>query len=78
MQFLYLELMLSMLFNKNKGLLSFLNNELKRFNSQKGFDVAIKEIFYLLEFIIEQFFDIFIPYIIETKVSYNLYSYIYN
>lgn len=67
-----------MLFNKNKGLLSFLNNELKRFNSQKGFDVAIKEIFYLLEFIIEQFSDIFIPYIIETKVSYNLYSYIYN
>lgn len=78
MQFLYLELMLSMLFNKNKGLLSFLNNELKRFNSQKGFDVAIKETFYLLQFIIEQFSDIFIPYIIETKVFYNLYSYIYN
>lgn len=78
MQFLYLELMLSMLFNKNKGLLSFLNNELKRFNSQKGFDVTIKETFYLLQFIIEQFSDIFIPYIIETKVFYNLYSYIYN
>lgn len=78
MQFLYLELMLSMLFNKNKGLLSFLNNELKRFNSQKSFDVAIKETFYLLQFIIEQFSDIFIPYIIETKVFYNLYSYIYN
>lgn len=66
------ELMLSMLFNKNKGLLSFLNNELKRFNSQKGFDVAIKETFYLLQFIIEQFSDIFIPYIIETKNTCQL------
>ncbi|CAK9795487.1 DNA-dependent protein kinase catalytic subunit [Anthophora quadrimaculata] len=61
------ELMLSILFDKNKGLLCFLNNELKRPIPQKGLDKAIKEAFELLKFIMEQFSDIFVPYIISTK-----------
>ncbi|KAF3420393.1 hypothetical protein E2986_10308 [Frieseomelitta varia] len=61
------ELMLSIVFDKNKGLLSFLNNELNKVKPQKGFDLIIVETFHLLEFIIEQFSDTFIPYIIETK-----------
>ncbi|XP_017763674.1 PREDICTED: DNA-dependent protein kinase catalytic subunit-like [Eufriesea mexicana] len=61
------ELMLSILFDKNKGLFSFLNNELNRSNPQKGFDMAIKEAFHLLEFIMEQFSDIFVLYVVEAK-----------
>ncbi|OAD52798.1 DNA-dependent protein kinase catalytic subunit [Eufriesea mexicana] len=59
--------MLSILFDKNKGLFSFLNNELNRSNPQKGFDMAIKEAFHLLEFIMEQFSDIFVLYVVEAK-----------
>lgn len=65
--------MLSIIFDKNRGLLSFLNNELNRVKSQKGFDLAIAETFHLLKFIIEQFSETFIPYIIETKVLYKYY-----
>lgn len=65
--------MLSIVFDKNKGLLSFLNNEINRVIPQKGFDLAIAETFHLLEFIIEQFSDTFIPYIIETKVLHKYY-----
>ena len=65
--------MLSIVFDKNKGLLSFLNNELNKVKPQKGFDLVIVETFHLLEFIIEQFSDTFIPYIIETKVLYKYY-----
>lgn len=68
MYFLSPELMLSILFDKKKGLLSFLNNELGKYKPEKGFDTAVKEAFHLLEFIIEQFCDIFIPYIVGTKV----------
>ncbi|KAG7212863.1 hypothetical protein KM043_002216 [Ampulex compressa] len=61
------ELVLSMLFDKNKGLLQFLGSELKRSIPKKGFDTAIKEAFHFLEFILEQFHDTFVPYITETK-----------
>ncbi|XP_053980704.1 DNA-dependent protein kinase catalytic subunit-like [Hylaeus volcanicus] len=61
------ELVLSILFNKEKGLLCFINNELGRSIPQKGFDRAIKEAFDLLEFIMCQFSDIFEPYIIDAK-----------
>lgn len=67
---LLLELVLSTLFDTNKGLLSFLNNELKRPVRQKSFDTAMKESFHLLEFVMEQFADVFDPYIIEAKVLY--------
>ncbi|XP_043248597.1 DNA-dependent protein kinase catalytic subunit-like [Colletes gigas] len=61
------ELLLSILFDSKKGLLHFLYNELRRPTPQKGFDTAIKESFHLLEFIMEQFSEIFVPYITETK-----------
>lgn len=60
--------MLSILFDENRGLLHFVNTELAKSKSQKVFDMAIKEAFHLLEFIIEQFSDIFEPYITEAKV----------
>ncbi|KOC69903.1 DNA-dependent protein kinase catalytic subunit [Habropoda laboriosa] len=65
--FFFLELVLSILFDKNKGLLCFLNKELKKSTPQKGFDMAIKEAFGLLEFVMEQFPDIFVPYIVDAK-----------
>ncbi|XP_029034556.2 DNA-dependent protein kinase catalytic subunit-like [Osmia bicornis bicornis] len=61
------ELMLSKLFDKDTGLLLFLKNELNRANTKKHLDKAMKEAFSLLEFIIDQFSDIFVPYLIETK-----------
>ena len=60
--------MLSILFDENNGLLQFINTELAKPKSLKLFDTATKEAFHLLEFIIEQFSDIFEPYIIEAKV----------
>nr|XP_012147608.1 PREDICTED: DNA-dependent protein kinase catalytic subunit-like [Megachile rotundata]XP_012147609.1 PREDICTED: DNA-dependent protein kinase catalytic subunit-like [Megachile rotundata]XP_012147610.1 PREDICTED: DNA-dependent protein kinase catalytic subunit-like [Megachile rotundata]XP_012147611.1 PREDICTED: DNA-dependent protein kinase catalytic subunit-like [Megachile rotundata] len=61
------ELMLSILFDTKKGLLTFLNEELTKSNSQRGFDKAMKEAFSLLYFIIEQFNEVFVPYMMPTK-----------
>ncbi|XP_015438081.1 PREDICTED: LOW QUALITY PROTEIN: DNA-dependent protein kinase catalytic subunit-like [Dufourea novaeangliae] len=62
------ELVLSILFDKEEGLLCFLNNALKKSTKpQRDFDTAIKEAYHLLEFVIEQFSEIFVPYVIDTK-----------
>ncbi|CAL7934054.1 unnamed protein product [Xylocopa violacea] len=66
------EMVLSMLFHNDKGLLCFLNRELNRSTSQKGFDKAIKKAFCLIEFVMTQFTDIFEPYILGTKDTCQL------
>ncbi|XP_076655620.1 DNA-dependent protein kinase catalytic subunit [Halictus rubicundus] len=61
------ELALSIFFDQQNGILSFLQNEFNKSKPQKGFDTAIKEAFHLLEFVIVQFSEIYLPYIIDTK-----------
>nr|XP_031842428.1 DNA-dependent protein kinase catalytic subunit-like isoform X2 [Nomia melanderi] len=60
--------MLSTLLNKEKGLLYFLNNEFEKPSKcERCFETAVKEAFNFLEFTMEQFSEIFIPYIIDAK-----------
>ncbi|XP_026668674.1 DNA-dependent protein kinase catalytic subunit-like isoform X2 [Ceratina calcarata] len=66
------ELALSQLFDPKKGLLYYINIELRRPKPQKNFDSSIKEAFHLLGFIMEQFTDIFEPYIINSKNTCQL------
>ncbi|XP_078036597.1 DNA-dependent protein kinase catalytic subunit [Augochlora pura] len=61
------ELALSLLFNKHDGIVRFLENELNGSQLEKGFDSIIKGAFDLLQFIIEQLFEIFVPYTAVTK-----------
>ncbi|XP_076239081.1 DNA-dependent protein kinase catalytic subunit [Calliopsis andreniformis] len=64
-----IELILSILFDKRKGLLWFLNNELKKSISQKGFDQAIAKAFNFIKNIIEEVYQFYVfePYIVDTK-----------
>ncbi|KAK2582943.1 hypothetical protein KPH14_009004 [Odynerus spinipes] len=66
------KLVLSKLFNNNRGLLFFLQNELSRTESRRNFDNVIKESFLLIEFIIENFHMMFHQYIIPVKATCQL------
>ncbi|XP_076296859.1 DNA-dependent protein kinase catalytic subunit isoform X2 [Lasioglossum baleicum] len=61
------ELALSIFFDKQEGILCFLENEFNTLKPDKNFDTVIKNAFRLLEFVIEQFSEIFLPYIVDTK-----------
>lgn len=61
------------LFNSDRGLLSFLQNELERPVSRRNFDKVVKEVFLIIEFIIENFHMIFHQYILQVKVRIQFY-----
>lgn len=60
------------LFNSDRGLLSFLQNELERPVSRRNFDKVVKEVFLIIEFIIENFHMIFHQYILQVKAICQL------
>ncbi|XP_047361003.1 DNA-dependent protein kinase catalytic subunit-like isoform X1 [Vespa velutina] len=60
------------LFNSDSGLLSFLKNEFDRPVSRKNFDKVVKEVFLIIEFIIEHFHMIFHQYILPIKAICQL------
>lgn len=72
-KFFSIEQALLKVFKADKGLITFLKNELHRPVSRNNFDKVIKEVFFLIEFIIENFHTPFRRYVLQVKVSIQPY-----
>ncbi|KAI4492328.1 hypothetical protein M0802_009838 [Mischocyttarus mexicanus] len=60
---------LSNIFNSDEGLLTFLKNELNRLVARKNLDNVIKEVFLIIEFIIDNLHMIFHQYVLPVKYN---------